>query len=108
MLAIVLQLVALYWPSPPSGPGIPGLDKLVHASVFLLPAALGVVAGIRPLWLGAALAAHAVASELVQHLVLPERAGDIWDAAADVVGVAIGLLIGVAIHRRLRRRRQLK
>lgn len=102
-LAIVLQLVALYWPSPPGGPGIPGLDKLVHATIFLLPAALGVVAGIRPLWLGIALVAHAVTSELLQQLVLPERSGDAWDAVADVVGVAIGLAVGVAILRRLRR-----
>lgn len=102
-LAIVLQLVAVYWPSPPGGPGIPGLDKLVHAAVFLLPALLGVVAGIRPLWLGAALVAHAVASELVQHLLLPERGGDLWDAVADLVGVAVGLALGIALRRRLRR-----
>lgn len=102
-LAIVLQLVALYWPSPPGGPGIPGLDKLVHATVFLLPAALGVVAGIRPLWLGSALGAHAVISELVQQLALPERSGDVWDAVADVIGIAVGLAVGVAIRRRLRR-----
>lgn len=102
-LALLLQLAVLYAPSTPGDPGIPGLDKLVHAIVFLLPALLGVLAGLRPLWLGAALAAHAVVSEVVQQLALPERSGEVWDAVADVAGVAIGLAIGVALLRRRRR-----
>lgn len=101
-IAIVLQLVALYYPSPPGGPGTPGLDKLVHAGIFLLPAALGVVAGIHLAWLGGALVAHAIVSELVQQLALPERSGDVWDAVADIAGVAIGLGVGVMIARRMR------
>lgn len=101
VLAIAVQLVVLYWPSPPGGPGIPSLDRLVHVTVFLMPALLGVVAGIRPLWLGIALVAHAVASELVQQFALAERSGDIWDAVADLVGVAIGLRLGVVLRRRL-------
>ena len=99
-LAIVLQLVALYAPSTGDAPSIPGADKLVHLGIFLLPALLGVLAGVRPLWLGLALVAHAGASEVVQHLLLPERSGDVWDAVADVVGVGIGVAVGVALRRR--------
>ncbi|GEK79045.1 hypothetical protein ABA31_03960 [Agrococcus baldri] len=102
--ALLVQLVVLYWPSPPGGPGIPGLDKLVHAGVFLAPALAGVLAGIRPAWLGAALVAHAVASELVQQWLLPERSGDVWDAVADVVGVALGIALGLLVRRGATRR----
>lgn len=95
-LAVVGQLVALYWPDPPSGPGIPGLDKVVHVVIFLAPALLGVLAGIRPVVLAPLLIAHAVVSEVVQHLLLSGRGGDPWDAVADIVGVALGLAIGSA------------
>jgi VanZ family protein len=103
-LAVLLQLVVLYVPSTPDGPGIPGFDKLVHAAVFLLPACLGVLAGFRVVWLGAALAAHAVLSEVVQHAVLPGRAGDAWDVVADLTGLVLGLLAGVAVRRSAARR----
>ncbi|ERG63297.1 hypothetical protein L332_02365 [Agrococcus pavilionensis RW1] len=94
-LALVAQLVVLYVPDPPSDiPAPPGSDKLVHFAVFAAPALLGVLAGLRPLWLGAALAAHAVLSEVVQHLLLPGRSGDAWDALADLAGVAVGLAVG--------------
>lgn len=94
-LALVAQLVVLYVPDPPSDiPAPAGSDKLVHFAVFAAPALLGVLAGLRPLWLGAALAAHAVLSEVVQHLLLPGRSGDAWDALADLAGVAVGLAIG--------------
>ncbi|WP_035253761.1 VanZ family protein [Agrococcus lahaulensis] len=94
-LALVAQLVVLYVPDPPSDiPAPAGSDKLVHFAVFAAPALLGVLAGLRPLWLGAALAAHAVLSEVVQHLLLPGRSGDAWDALADLAGVAVGLAAG--------------
>lgn len=98
-LAVVVQLVVLYLPSPPEGPGIPGLDKVVHVGVFAAPALAGVLGGLRPAVLGAALAAHAVVSELAQHALLAERSGDAWDVAADLVGVALGLAVGVALRR---------
>lgn len=96
-LALVAQLAALYWPNPPRVGGVPGDDKLVHAVIFLAPALLGVLAGIRPVVLAPLLIAHAVASEVVQHVALPGRGGDPWDAVADIVGVAIGLAIGSAL-----------
>lgn len=101
-LAILVQLIALYLPNPPSGGGVPGADKAVHAAVFLAPALLGVLAGLRPVLLAPLLLAHAVVSELVQHFLLPGRGGDPWDAVADVVGVAIGLAIGSALLLRIR------
>ena len=37
-------------------------------------------------------AVHAPLSEIVQHVVLPGRSGDVWDAVVDVVGVGLGVL----------------
>jgi VanZ family protein len=96
-LAVIVQLLALYWPNPPQGGGAPGLDKVVHAGVFLAPALLGLLAGLPAVVLAPLLIAHAVVSELVQHFLLPGRAGDPWDAVADIVGVAVGLAIGSAL-----------
>ncbi|MDR5699386.1 VanZ family protein [Agromyces aerolatus] len=104
--AIVVQLVVLYVPSAPSGPGIPGFDKLVHAGIFLVPAVLGVLAGARVVWLAAVLAVHAFASEALQHLLLPERAGDVWDVVADLAGLALGLAIGLGAQHLARGRRR--
>ncbi|WP_405216812.1 VanZ family protein [Agrococcus sp. Ld7] len=105
LLALLVQLSVLYAPSTPDGtPQVPGLDKLVHAAVFLLPALFGTLADIRPLRLAVVLVAHAVASELVQHLLLPERSGDMRDAVADIAGVALGLAVGTALVQRSRRR----
>ncbi|WP_306231433.1 VanZ family protein [Agrococcus beijingensis] len=98
--AVLAQLVALYLPDPPSSGGLPGADKVVHFGIFLAPALLGVLAGLRPVLLGALLVAHAIVSELLQHFLLPGRGGDPWDALADVVGVAVGLAIAAALRRR--------
>jgi VanZ family protein len=103
-LALLLQLIVLYAPSTPEGPGLPGFDKVVHVGVFLLPALFGVLAGVPLGWLGALLVAHAVVSEILQDRFLPGRAGDVWDVVADLVGVAIGLALGAAIRSTLRRR----
>jgi VanZ family protein len=102
--AVVVQLVALYTPDPPSSGGVPGLDKAVHLAVFCAPALLGVLAGLRAVPVALVLVAHAVVSELVQHFALPGRGGDPWDAVADVVGVALGLALGTAAHRAAARR----
>jgi len=101
ILAILLQLVVLYAPSTPAGPAVPGLDKVVHAGVFFLPGALGLLAGVRVRWLAVVLALHAVLSELVQHVLLPLRAGDPWDVIADLVGLGLGVLVGGLLRRRI-------
>lgn len=98
--AVLAQLIGLYLPDPPSAGGVPGLDKVAHVALFLAPALLGVLAGLRPLPLGLVLVAHAIVSELAQHFLLPGRGGDPWDALADVIGIAVGVAVGAAAHRR--------
>jgi hypothetical protein len=66
-LACVVNVLVLY--SPESGPSnIPYADKLVPVLVL-----------------------NAAVSELVQHYWLSQRSGDVFDAVADVAGVALGV-----------------
>jgi hypothetical protein len=91
--AVAVQLVVLYWPRPVDTGGGVGIDKVVHAALFAVVALTGRRAGVPPAWLAGLLLAHAVLSELLQHLVLPNRSGDPWDALADAVGVLVGMLL---------------
>ena len=51
-------------------------------------------------------AVHAPLSEVIQHVVLPGRSGDVWDAVVDLAGVGLGAavlgLVGVVGARRRR------
>ena len=98
MLALVASAVLLFAPSGPDGPGVPGLDKVVHALIFLA------VAGTARWRLGpgpvllAAVVGYAVLSEVVQGVLLSGRSGDPYDVVADLVGAAAGwLLAGRAV-----------
>lgn len=102
VLALLLQVYVLYLyvPGPSDTVAIPHADKLVHAAVFALPAAVGVVARLRPWLVGLVLAAHAPVSELVQHLWVTGRSGEPWDVVADWVGIALGLGLGALVASR--------
>lgn len=85
------HLVALYWPRlPVTGPA--GSDKLAHVALFAVPAVAGVLATGR--WRPVlAFTGHAPVSELVQALAVPGRSGDVGDLVADLVGVAIAVVV---------------
>jgi hypothetical protein len=91
---LVVQLVLLYWPraAQPTVGGVPW-DKIVHALIFGLVLFTGVRAGL-PLraWLVVTLA-HAGVSELLQHWLLPNRSGDVWDAVADAFGAIVAAAV---------------
>ncbi len=99
----VVHLLVLYVPRTPSvsTSGL-RLDLLVHAAVF---AALALAAvWVRWRWLTPTLVAvllvvEAVVSEAVQALWLPQRSGDVTDLAADLLGAALGLWLGVRAGR---------
>lgn len=102
VLACAANLWGLYAPSQP-GPTIlmfPGFDKVAHLLSFALVMAAGVVTGLRPVVLAGVLLVHAGASELVQHLWLDDRSGDLADLVADVAGIALGWWAGHAVTRR--------
>jgi hypothetical protein len=100
-LAVAVQLAVLYWPVVTVEGPVSWTDKVVHLVVFAVPTyALG--RATSPRLAVAVLAGHAPVSEVVQHLLLPGRTGDPWDALVDLVGVAVGAL---ALVVRARRRR---
>lgn len=93
VVAVLVQLVVLYDPSPAGGGDIPFADKVVHALVFGMPVALAGWARLRWVWVAALMAVHAPVSEIVQGLALPTRSGDPFDVAADLIGVVLGALV---------------
>ena len=118
-LAVVGQIIGLYLPRPPDAGWFPGADKLQHAVAFALPVllipwadALRRRADGRPprarilvlvVWVSVA---HAVLSELVQHLAYADRVGDPLDVLADWSGVAVGgLVVGLGLALRQSDRR---
>lgn len=98
----VTHLCALYWPRIGVEGPVTWTDKVVHVLLFALPAAAGLLAGLRPAYLLVPLALHAPLSELVQHFLLPNRSGDPWDAVADLSGVVVGVTLAVVGGTRLR------
>jgi uncharacterized membrane protein AbrB (regulator of aidB expression) len=91
-VALLVHVVVLYAPEA-TGPGslpIPHLDKIAHVAVFAAVAWTGRWVGLPAGPLLGALAAHAVGSEVLQHLALPRRSGDPADVVADLAGVALG------------------
>ena len=104
MLVVLLSLYVLFAPDP-GGPqtDLPGLDKVVHLSLFALLAGtarwrFGSAPGVLLAVLG-----YAVASEVVQALLLERRSGDLLDAVADGAGALLGSWVA---HRLLGRSQQ--
>jgi hypothetical protein len=102
VLAVVIQLLVLYWPVVTVEGPVSWTDKVVHLLVFAVPTyAVGRATG--SVRLAAILfALHAPLSEVVQYTLLPGRSGDPWDAVVDLIGVALGALALVVRARRSR------
>ena len=106
VVAVVLQLAVLYWPVVTVEGPVSWTDKVVHLLVFAVPTwAVGRATGSVRLAV-LVFAVHAPLSEVIQHVALPGRSGDVWDAVVDLVGVGLGALalglIGVVGARRRR------
>jgi VanZ family protein len=90
---VLLSLVVLFSPRAPSEHAIPDLDKVVHATLFLL---LAVTArwrfGARTTALVAVIAYGAL-SEVIQSVALSSRDGDVRDFLADAAGALLGWLV---------------
>ena len=108
VVAVLLQLWGLYRVAGPPQPlSFPFADKLEHVVGFALPVMLILLAAAlrRPLgwqWPSPAyaaqlvvgvFAAHAVVSELIQHVWYRHRTGDPLDVVADWIGIAAGVML---------------
>ena len=101
VVAVVVQVYVLYLfvPGPSTDVTVPQADKIVHLAVFGAPAFFAALARL-PLWgVATLLAMHAPVSELIQHSLIAGRSGEPLDVAADLVGVGLGSLAGLAMHR---------
>jgi VanZ family protein len=88
-LAVLVSLAVLFAPPSdvPSAP--PGVDKLVHASVFALLALTGRWAGVARAALSSVLVLYGAGSEVLQSLIGRDAA--VGDLLADVLGVFLAV-----------------
>lgn len=105
-LALVAN-IGFYLPSVPGPSGIPGLDKAAHlllfaATVFTAGRLLAPRRRFPIGWVVVVALVHAVLIELIQLLVLPQRAFEGADILFDVVGIALGVALwaGERVFRR--------
>lgn len=90
--ALVVNLYAMYAPRV-AGPSTSiRLDLVGHAFSFAALTFTGLMAGLNARWLVPLVALNAVASELIQGFLLPNRTGDVTDLMADAVGIVLGWL----------------
>lgn len=103
---LALQVIALYGSDPSVGPvdvGLfPGADKVAHLSGFAVPMFVAGLLRSRPMMV--LILAHALTSELFQGWLTSARVMDVWDAAANVAGCALGLTAAWMLNRRMRER----
>ncbi|MEN9543584.1 MAG: hypothetical protein RLZZ598_417 [Pseudomonadota bacterium] len=92
-LAVLVVLVFALKPASTESLLFEDFDKLQHIAAFIVLTALGLLAGLRPIWaLALSLLALSVGIELAQALT-PDRTPDVRDVAADAIGIATGLLL---------------
>jgi hypothetical protein len=98
-VTVLVSLAVLFAPGDdvPSSP--PGVDKVVHLLLFAALAVAGRWAGMRAGTLATVLVAYALGSEVVQAVAPLQRSGSLADGFADLVGVALGLLVWAGISR---------
>ena len=102
---VVAALVVVIGSLTPAAemPEIEVSDKIQHFAAYAGLAFLAKIAWRPPGFLGWPLASVVIAGpaiELLQFLV-PGRSASVGDAVADVMGVAVGVLCGVAVRRLL-------
>ena len=90
---VAVSVAVLFAPAGDVPAAPPGVDKVVHALLFLALAATGRWAGLRPAVLAPALIAYAAGSEVLQGLAPIGRTASVADWVADVVGLLAGLAL---------------
>ncbi len=93
-VSAMVNVVAVYAPAAGGGGLFAHADKLAHLLLFAVVGFTGRRAGVPGGLLLAVLVGHAVVSEAVQALTLPQRSGDAGDVGADVLGSLVGVWLG--------------
>ena len=101
-VAVLVSLAVLFAPPGDVPDSAPGVDKVVHATLFLALASTGRWAGMGRAVLAGVLVLYAAVSEVVQGLEVIGRGASVADWLADVVGVLAGLALWAAVARRRR------
>jgi hypothetical protein len=105
-VAVLVSLAVLFAPAGSVPESAPGVDKIVHGTVFLALAATGRWAGIRAVVLAPVLVLYGAVSEVLQAMTPLSRSGSVTDWLADLVGLALGLGAWVVGERLQRSRRR--
>jgi hypothetical protein len=100
-LAVLVSLAILFAPPTDVPYAPPGVDKVIHASLFAALALTGRWAGVARGVLASVLVLYAAASEVIQGLI--GRDATVGDLLADVVGSFLGLLVWHWLSRRAAR-----
>jgi VanZ family protein len=90
-VAVLVSLAVLFAPPADVPDSPPGVDKAVHAGLFLLLAVTGRWAGARRGVLAVVLVLYGAGSEVVQGLDVVGRSASVGDWLADVAGALTGL-----------------
>jgi hypothetical protein len=90
-VVVLISLGVLFAPASDVPGAPPGVDKIVHATLFAALALSGRWAGIGRTALAPALVLYAAVSEVLQGMIGRDAAVGDW--VADVVGLLLGLLI---------------
>ena len=91
--AVAVNLYSMYAPRVPGPSSSLRLDLVGHAVSFAALTLTGLMAGARARWWIPVVALNALASELIQGFLLPNRSGDGVDLMADAVGITLGWLV---------------
>ena len=98
-LAVLASLAILFAPGSDVPPSPPGVDKLVHGSLFAALAFTGRWAGLGARVAPVVLVLYAAVSEVIQAVAPIARDGSVGDWLADAVGVLVGLAVWAAVDR---------
>lgn len=98
-VAVLVSLAVLFAPASdvPSAP--PGVDKVVHLSLFLVLGLTARWAGVQRQVAGLVLLVYAAVSEVLQGTDLVGRDAELLDWVADAVGVLLGLALWALLTR---------
>jgi len=92
-VAVLVSLAVLFAPPSDVPTSPPGVDKVVHFSLFAVLALTGRWAGVQRGVLAVLLVVYAAGSEVLQGTDLVNRDASVADLLADSAGVLAGLLV---------------